>query len=73
MSLEESVRDNKQVGVELEMTIGRLKQENCILEERKKVILDHLHTPQSSPRGTSPQVLVSQACSVCACRVSLCA
>ncbi len=63
VSLEESIRNKNQVGVELEMTTARLKQENFILEERNKVLLGHLkHTPQASPKGASPQVLVSQVC-----------
>lgn len=56
VNLEEIVRDKNQENVEMEMIVGRLKQENRILEERNKIILGQLKhtssTPLASPRNT---------------------
>ncbi len=66
--MEEKVRDRGQRILELEVMLSRVRQENIMLEERNKALVEHLQrsTPSPSPSEhmLSPSLQVGQWCSI---------
>ena len=63
VSVEEKLRERGQRILELEVMLSRVKQENIMLEERNKVLVEHLQRPTPSPSPSehmfSPTLQVS--------------
>ena len=62
--MEETLREGSQDIMELKVRVGRLKQENIMLEDRNKILVGHIHSTLRSSPGTAIEK-VSQLYSLC--------